>query len=148
VRTLGRSGNLVVRGGGTKPRDVAARVGDAVAGVLGKRVAVMVRSQAQLAAVIKANPIPDAVDDGSRLHVMFLDDPLSASERTATQAIEPTTDVIVARDREIYVWYKAGMSGSDTAERLSRALGSAVTDRNWNTVLKLNEAARSLKTAD
>jgi uncharacterized protein (DUF1697 family) len=145
VRTLGRSGNLVVRAGGTKQREVAGRVGDAVAAVLGKRVAVIVRSAADFRAVTRSNPIPDAADEGSRLHVMFLDGKLSASERAAVTAIEPTSDVIAVRDREIYVWYRAGMSASDTAGRITRALHTEATDRNWNTVLKLNEAAESLK---
>jgi len=57
VQTIGRSGNLVLRGGGSKASEIADRVGDAVASVLGKRVAVVVRSAAELAAVIAANPI-------------------------------------------------------------------------------------------
>jgi len=75
---------------------------------------------------------------------MFLDDALTAPERAAVAAVDPGSDIVSAQDREIYVWYPAGMSGSQTAELLGRALRNTVTDRNWNTVLKLEEAARSI----
>lgn len=144
VRTLGRSGNLVLRSEGATAHDVADQVGGAVAAVLGKRVAVIVRSAAEFADVIAANPIPEAEDEGSRLHVMFLDHPLTPAERAGVEAIEAGSDVINIQAREIYVWYRAGMSGSDTAERLVRALDGTVTDRNWNTVLKLDQTAGSI----
>ena len=40
-------------------------------------------------------------------------------------------------DREVYVWYRHGMSGSKTAQQLDRRLKTLATDRNWNTVTRL-----------
>ena len=72
---------------------------------------------------------------------MFLERPLTSAERAAIEQIDAGPDAIRIADREIYVWYRSGMSGSQTAEQLARAVTTVVTDRNWNTLLKLLAAA-------
>lgn len=145
VVTIGRSGNVVASTANGSVSTVADRIADAVASVLGKRVGVVMRTAAQLATVVNANPIKEASADGSKLHVMFLEDRLGAQERSTVERIDAGSDVVRLSSREIYVWYRNGMSGSETAAQLARAVTTGATDRNWNTVVKLLAAARSVE---
>jgi uncharacterized protein (DUF1697 family) len=139
VKTILRSGNVVLRGHGT-----AAAVAEALEANLDSRlglsVTVIVRTAAELAAVISDNPLADKASDGSRLHVSFLGDKLSPKERDALRDADFGADRVLPANREIYVWYADGMSGSDTATRLARMVTTPVTARNWNTVTRIRAA--------
>jgi uncharacterized protein (DUF1697 family) len=142
VRTLLRSGNVVLSGDGTAA-DLSKRFEAAIDERLHIDVKVVVRTVAELEAVVDVNPIPEAVEDGSRLHVMFLAAQLPSEERRRLGAANFGMDIIRPVGREIYVWYRNGMSGSDTAARLSKLVRTTATDRNWNTVTKLVALARA-----
>jgi uncharacterized protein (DUF1697 family) len=103
---------------------------------------VVVRTADELAAIANANPIPEAADAGAQLHVMFLAEPTTTNERTALEAGTFEDDVVRPLGREIYVWYRNGMSGSTTAVRLAKLIRTTNTDRNWNTVTKLLTMAK------
>jgi len=136
VRTILRSGNVVLNGYGT-PAEVSRRLEAAIEAQLGLGVRVVVRTAAELAAILDANPIPEAATDGSRLHVMFLAAPLSNEEKAQLDAAEFGTDVVRPAGRQICIYYRHGMAGSDTATRFVRLIKTTATDRNWNTITKL-----------
>ena len=83
-------------------------------------VGVVVRTSDELAAVVEANLLPHAAHDGSSLHVMFLATPLTVEERRALEPEPFLPDEVRVAEREIYVWYRNGMSGSRTAVELGR----------------------------
>jgi uncharacterized protein (DUF1697 family) len=95
---------------------------------------------------VAADPLPRTADEGSRKHVVFLAEPLAADVRAWLADDDLTPDTVRPAEREVYVWYERGMSGSKTAERIGRRLSRTATDRNWNTVTRLLEmtGARSL----
>jgi len=105
---------------------------------------VVVRTGDELAAAVAANPIAEAAGEGSNLHVMFLAGPLTDAERDRIEPKQFEPDVVRIADREVYVWYRNGMSGSKTAELLDRRIRTLVTDRNWNTIGKLLVLARDV----
>ena len=137
VQTLLRSGNVVFAGRPDDPGRIAATLEGAIEKRFEMHVGVVVRTGGELAAVVAANPIPEAAGEGSNLHVMFLAEPPSAAVRDSLDPDQFEPDVVRLTDREIYVWYRDGMSGSATAQQLDRRIRSLVTDRNWNTVGKL-----------
>jgi uncharacterized protein (DUF1697 family) len=142
VRTVLRSGNVVFAGPRREPRALAAALEAAIEKRLGLKSGVVLRTAEELRKVVDANPIKEAADQGSSLHVMFLGEPLP---RAVQREIEPglfLPDVVRLAKREIYVWYRNGMSGSKTAEQLDRRVKVLATDRNWNTVTKLLELTR------
>ncbi len=119
---------------------MVGRVEQALHGHLGRSISVVVRSAPEVAAIIAGNLIPEAREDGRGLHVMFLADAIADQERAAVEAIDAGPDVVRVGRHEIYVWYRNGMSGSTTAEQLGHVLTTTVTDRNWNTVVKVRDA--------
>jgi uncharacterized protein (DUF1697 family) len=137
VATHLQSGNVVLTGS-DRPERVARRIEGAIAERLGLDVDVVVRTGAQLRAVIERNPFPDESTDGAKLLVLFLGadpDPEAARGLDDERAGD---DRIRARGREIYVWCPGGVQRSPGLAAIERRrLGVTATARNWNTVLRL-----------
>ena len=136
VRTVLRSGNLVFSGAAQDPAQVAGELERAIEASLGMKVGVVVRRTDEMDAVVRANPLV-GMAAGSRLHVIFLAEPLADDVRAWLASEDFTPDSVRPAEREVYVWYEVGMSSSSTADRISKRLPGSATDRNWNTVTKL-----------
>lgn len=143
VRTLLRSGNVVLTAASGAPAtaaaQVAADVSERIEAHFGFPVDVVVRTGAQLRKVAAADPFDGAADDGSRRHVAFL------SGTPDRAALKRLLELDAAPDRlarggpaDLHLWTPDGMAHSVLAKELGRAkLGVVVTVRNWNTVQKL-----------
>ena len=128
VRTFIASGNLVFESTQTE-KQVTAALASRLAAYAGKPVNVLVRTGAEMAAVLAANPF--AGEPPNRVMAIFLDraPPADALDRVTGRKDER----IVLGQREIYVHYSSGMADS----RLKIAAAAAGTARNINTVAKL-----------
>jgi uncharacterized protein (DUF1697 family) len=132
VRTYIASGNVVFESHADETT-IKASLESALEAHAGKPVGVMVRTGAEMAGVLAANPFPSAAPN--RAVAIFLDGPppadlMAGVSRRANEEIAPGR-------REIYVWYPNGMA--DT--KLVIKAASAGTARNMNTVAKLAEWA-------
>jgi uncharacterized protein (DUF1697 family) len=138
-QTLLQSGNAVFESDGPEGDALEAVLEDTLAERLGVGTAVRVRTAAQWAQLVAANPFPDeARADPGHLLVMFLQAaPSTDAVEELRQAIKGPERVI-AHGREAYVVYPEGIGRSKlTPAMLERRLGAGGTGRNWNTVLKL-----------
>lgn len=113
--------------------EVKAALEDRLEAYAGKPVAVMVRTAAELKAIIDANPFPGV--EGNRLVVMFLDGAPPAG--AADQARHVADEKIKPGKREIYVHYPSGQGRS----KLVIPAAKGATARNMNTVLKMAKLA-------
>ena len=139
VRTHLRSGNVVLTSGLGEKR-LAARLQTAIEEEFGFAVPVVVRSGAELAAVLAADPLGDQVTDPSRYSVTFLPEPPDAERVAALPEAEGGVYRVVGR--ELYLWLPDGIANTPLAGwKWDRLLGVAGTGRNWNTVRKLAELA-------
>jgi uncharacterized protein (DUF1697 family) len=139
VKTHLQSGNAVFASD-LSARTLELDIAGALAESAGLSCAVMVRSARELAAVLAANPLGRAPDNGSRYFVSFL-----AAEPAAAAAAEfARADLGSERawviGREAYLWCPDGAADTRlTSKFLEKQLGVAGTARNWNTVTKLAE---------
>jgi uncharacterized protein (DUF1697 family) len=132
VRTYIASGNLVFDSA-LEEVEVKARLEAALKAYAGKPVGVSVRTGAQMAAALAANPFPDAAPN--RVTAIFLDHPPPAD---ALAKITGRKDEEVRLGlREIYVHYPSGQA----ATKLRIPAAEAGTARNMNTVATLAEMA-------
>lgn len=135
-RTYIASGNLLFRSKDGEAK-VKGRLEAALSNHLGKPAAVMVRTAAEMAAVVEANPFKDA--PGRRVLATFL-----ASKPPAT-ALEEARFVdgerLALGEREIYVDYCGTLLGRAKLKIPAAAAGTA---RNMNTVAKLAELAKEM----
>jgi len=135
VATTGQSGNVVVESGAPP-----ARLERQLRELLG--VEVVVRTPKELDAVVAADPLGRAGDNGSRHVVTFLAAKLPAASVRAVAAATVAPEESVVRGREVYSWHPNGLYESALAKLLgSPKLGVVATARNWNTVTKLHALA-------
>lgn len=135
VRTYIASGNVVFKSSLTEAK-VKATLEAALAAFGGKPVTVLVRTAAEIAAVVANNPFPEM--PGNRTLAIFLDKapPVDALQAVSGQVREQ----LALGQREIYVYYADGVGVS----KLKIPAAKNGTARNMNTVAKLAEMAAGL----
>lgn len=135
VRTHLRSGNVVLDAA-LGERELAARLSEAIEAEFGFAVPVVVRTGAELAALVAADPLGDVATDPARRLVTFLPEPPAAE---AVAALPPADrGAYLVRGRELHLWLPDGIQGTPLARwTWDSLLGLPGTSRNWNTVSRL-----------
>lgn len=133
-----QSGNAVFEHAERDPRRLEDSLRQALADALGLDITCMVRTAADLARVVAANPFDMTGVDGSRFLVVFLAGPVPRDRLAALDLPAFAPDELRAGEREIYAHFPDSIRDSRLAARLTdRGLGVAATSRNWNTVTAL-----------
>lgn len=139
VRTHLQSGNAVFTASGTPP-ELAAEIEGQLVRHLGLNIRVLVRTGAELARIVDANPLPEATSEPARLLVNFLS---AAPDPDLLRGLDPADfepDVFGVGEREIYVWCPEGVRATKLSYAFwEKRLGVVATARNWNTVTRLRE---------
>jgi uncharacterized protein (DUF1697 family) len=130
VRTYIASGNVVFQSAKAEAQ-VKALLEAALAAYAGKPVGVLVRTAAEMAAVLAGNPFKEM--PGNRTVAFFLDKPPAADALRAVSG--QAGEQLRLGLREIYAYYPDGMG--DSKLKISAARDG--TARNMNTVAKLAE---------
>jgi uncharacterized protein (DUF1697 family) len=135
VKTYIASGNVVFLSAKSEPQ-VKAVLEKALATYAGKPVGVLVRTAAEMAAVLAADPFPELARN--RTLAIFMDEapPANALDSVSGKINEQLSP----GKREIYVYYADGVGES----KLKIPCAKAGTARNMNTVAKLAEMAAAL----
>jgi uncharacterized protein (DUF1697 family) len=129
VCTYIASGNVVFRSAWSEPK-VKAALETRLQAYAAKPVGVIIRTGAEMAEILAANPFPDA--PGNRVTAIFLNDKTSPAILDGITGRTPDETIQLGR-REIYVRYGSGMAGS----KLRIPAARSGTARNMNTVAKL-----------
>ncbi|HEY1688011.1 MAG TPA: DUF1697 domain-containing protein [Solirubrobacteraceae bacterium] len=138
VRTHLRSGNVIFEANREAPDKAASRIEDAIGEQLKLKVPVLVRTAAELAAVVELNPLAAHVDNESRYVVMFLSKPIDPKALAELDEASYAPDRYAAGEREVYVWAPNGVSETKLSWSFwERRLGVTATGRNWKTVTRL-----------
>jgi len=130
ARTYIASGNVVFKSR-LGESAVKAKLERCLEAYAGKPVGVLVRTGAELAAVLAANPFKTTA--ANRTLAIFLD--AAPPANTLATVSGRQTEAVALGAREIYVHYPAGMAQS----KLKIGAAKAGTARNMNTVEKLAE---------
>jgi uncharacterized protein (DUF1697 family) len=132
-----QSGNLAIttrRAAGT----VAAELHGAIADRTGLDVPVVVRSHAELAAAVAANPLPEPADP-SRFFVTFCERP-AAGVLDGLDLPSYLPEEVAVVGREIYAWLPDGLHVARLTHALwERRTKGIATTRNWRTTLAMAE---------
>jgi uncharacterized protein (DUF1697 family) len=89
---------------------------------------------------IEDNPLAKDCDNLSRLHAAVLRDPKDRSRLLPLEKEDWGSEAFVLGKRVAYIWCPDGMLQSRLPEAVGRALGDAVTVRNWATMTKIGTA--------
>jgi uncharacterized protein (DUF1697 family) len=138
VATLLQSGNVVLSSGSSSAA-VAKSVEEAIRSRLELDVAAVVRTAAEIRAVVESDPLVDVAGDGSRYVVAFMASKPGPELEELLGSVDAGDDRYAVRGRELFVWCPHGQMKSPLMTALGKAKGGPVTTvRNWNTVQKLN----------
>ena len=141
VRTYLQSGNVLLcsrSSGDQLARDCERRIADG----LGLQIDVVVRTRAELARIVRKNPLAGVATDPKLYQVSFCSRAPNRAlvDTVAGYAVAP--EQVRSLGRELYAWYPHGVARSKLAVQLGkRGLGVTATARNWKTVTKLLELA-------
>jgi uncharacterized protein (DUF1697 family) len=137
VRTLLNSGNVVFTASGASAKGAAGRIEKALASKLGVVARVGVLDAAELATAMATNPLGKVANDPARMLVAVTATPADQTKFAALAQQAWTPEALVVGKRVAYLWCADGIIASKLLQAMSRALGDAVTTRNWTTMTKL-----------
>jgi uncharacterized protein (DUF1697 family) len=135
VRTYIASGNVILESK-TSEANIKKALEAKLKVFAGKRVDVLVRTAAEMAAVVEKDPFPKA--PSNRTVAIFLDAP--PPRDAFDHASGRKDEELRLGEREIFIHYPSGQAGS----RLKIPAASAGTARNMNTIAKLAELAAEI----
>ena len=131
------SGNVVLRSQASESR-VVQRVHAVIESRFGLDISVVVRSAAEMAALVERDPLAGVAFDPKRHLVTFLSGKPPAEVVEALRRVAGPQEQVVVAGREIHSWHPAGFSPSPLWGRLAaKSLGVTATSRNWSTVTAL-----------
>jgi uncharacterized protein (DUF1697 family) len=136
-RTLLASGNLVVetdRAPDALEHDIEA----AMEKTFGLKVAAMVRTREQWAALIAANPFAaEATAHPSKMLAMVMKAGIRDGALEACRDLAEGGERVEAIEDVLYFWFPNGQGESGIFKKATPRMLGMGTGRNWNTVLKL-----------
>jgi uncharacterized protein (DUF1697 family) len=143
ARTVLQTGNVVFDSDDGKAAALESRLEKALADSLGLKTDILIRSAKEWQQIIEANPFPDeAKSDPAHLVVMPLKAMASKSAIETLNATIKGREVVKAAGEQLYITYPDGIGRSKlTIGLIEKTIGTRGTGRNWNTVLKIAEAA-------
>ncbi len=140
VSTYLQSGNAAFSSPSRDSAELAAEIAAAAAEHLGVRCGVMVRTGAELAEAVGANPLGGEPENPSRYFVAFLGSQPDPAAATGLMARSFDPDRVWVTGRHAYLWCPNGAARTKlTNNSVEKWLGVAATSRNWNTVTRMAE---------
>jgi uncharacterized protein (DUF1697 family) len=144
VQTYIQSGNAVFKSAETNPSRFSKLIRNGIQDCRAFEPHVLLLSIKELDAAMAANPFPDAADgDAGKLHLGFMDSAPTKPDLARLEALRKETERFLLSGEVFYLHAPEGVGRSKLASGAEKALGVAMTDRNWRTVCKLREMARA-----
>lgn len=144
VATLIQSGNVVFGAPQRAGARLAEAIADRVEEVFKVHPTVMLRSVDELEAVVANNPFHEPGVDSAKLHVAFLAKQPTAKAVARLDPDRSPPDAFAVHGKEIYLQLPNGIGRSKLGgDFFESRLGIPATTRNWRTVTKLLELART-----
>ena len=134
VKTYVQSGNVVLSSR-VKAETARRKIERVVADRFGLEIPVVVRTRAELAAVVRRNPLGTIATEPKRYQVSFLSGKLSAKVVRELEEVAAEDERVVVAGREVYAWHPRTIARSKLWAKLAgKTLGVTATSRNWTTV--------------
>ncbi len=138
VATYIQSGNVVFTAPAKIVKTLDASLTARIKEQYGHTTRLVIRDAAKLQSIVDNNPFLDRSDDPTRLHVVFLADPPTASE--ALDPLRSPPDEFRVLGQEIYLHLPNGAADTKlTNAWFDSKLKTVSTGRNWRTVTRMLE---------
>lgn len=141
VRTLLNSGNAVFCSQELSATHLAAAIGAAIRGQLQLSPATIVKSAAEVTAIVRTNPMHPPAAEHARFLVAFAPDCQTLQNLRTIEPLVQAPERFVIGKEAAYLHCPNGLLQSKAAEAMLGKAGKGVSTRNWATVLKLQALA-------
>lgn len=138
VRTLLNSGNAVFSSTENSTSQLANGIANVVEARFGVVTPVIVKSAAELDAIVKNNPFPPPEAAHSRFLVAFAMDTNRLHELAALSSLVQPDERFSVTEHAAYLHCPGGLLESKVGKAIVGRAGRSITTRNWATVLKLS----------
>jgi uncharacterized protein (DUF1697 family) len=140
VSTLLQSGNVVLTAPDKTAAGVERKLAEALAAEFPFAPEVIARTPGEWAKVVKGNPFPEAAASAPNHLLVGFFKHLPKAGLESLPAGLVRDEVLRLEGRELYATFPSGIGKSKLDfKRVEHHLGSTITMRNWNTLVKLNE---------
>ncbi len=136
VRTYIQSGNVVLESSEKAPV-LAGKIKAAIKKQRGFEPEVLLLTAKELEKAIAKNPFPQGEGDPKALHFGFLASKPTQPNLEKLEGLKKESEEFQLIGQVFYLYAPEGVGRSRLAAASEKALGVAMTDRNWNTVCKL-----------
>ncbi|MDX9865873.1 MAG: DUF1697 domain-containing protein [Anaerolineaceae bacterium] len=139
IATYIQSGNVVFTAEQTDTAVLSQTIREAVAHSHGFAPQVLLLTAEELAQAAAANPYPEAGDEPKTVHLYFLEEAPSNPDLKKLAALKLDNEHFMLINKVFYLYAPDGIGRSKLAAGVEKALGVAVTARNWRSVGKILE---------
>ncbi|HRH93475.1 MAG TPA: DUF1697 domain-containing protein [Candidatus Peribacteria bacterium] len=141
VRTLINSGNVVFRHAPKSEAALRTLIETTLEKALGFDVTTVLRTKAELEALVKLDPFKDVtMDADTRIYVTFLaDEPSAAAWKDLMELAVDGAQEFTKKGRELFTVYRVKIEAKQpfSNTQVEKVLGTRATTRGWPTVLKV-----------
>jgi uncharacterized protein (DUF1697 family) len=139
VRTYIASGNVIFDAKEKDEKKLTAKIEKHLKDSLGYEVFVMLRTRAELEAVLKNNPFKDAPENTTTYISFFVEAPPKAAAKEFEKQHTSDLERFKFKDRELYMNFYINFSESQFFKKSNyeKQLGMKATNRNLNTPVKI-----------
>lgn len=134
VRTYIQSGNVVFQYAPTNAAELSQKITAAIEKSCGIALRVLILGVKELQAAIASNPFPKGEREPKSLHLFFLDTIPDKPDLETLASIKTKSEQFKLVKQVFYLYAPDGIGRSKLAAKVEKALGVAVTARNWRTV--------------
>ncbi len=133
VSTLLASGNVLFSGAPSR-----AKLEQGFQKRFDMKIDVVLRTAAEIEALVAADPFAAARDNPARHFVTFLDAPADGGAVAQLEAEDFAPELLAVTAAEVHAWCPNGLMESRLMKAIGKAkLAGTMTNRNWATVLKI-----------
>jgi uncharacterized protein (DUF1697 family) len=145
IKTYIQSGNVVFQSNPFDPPALAEDITTTIAENYGFDPSVLILSAANFQQALAGNPFPEADSAPKSVHLYFLASPATDPDLDTLKTYQKENERFLLTDAVFYLHAPDGIGRSKLAERVEKALGVAVTARNWRTAGKIMDLVMELE---
>lgn len=142
IKTYIQSGNVVFQSKNINCVELSQSICAAIEKHCGFVIQVLILDVNEFEKAIASNPFPEAKAEPNTLHFFFLSSLPAKPNLKVLESIKKDSEQFRLIGKVFYLYTPEGVGRSKLAMKVEKALGVAVTARNWRTVSKIMEMVK------
>ena len=143
IKTYIQSGNVVFQSEEENIAELSERMSNAIKKSHGFMPKTIILRLEEIESAMQANPYPEAENVPKTLHLYFLTTEPENPNIETLENIKTESERYTIKERVFYLHAPDGIGRSKLAANVEKGLGVSATARNWRSVCKIYEMAKS-----